>query len=521
MSLPPFTNEPLLDHAAPDERERMERAVATVRARLGRRHAVLVGGRPLAGPATLVSRSPAEPDLVVGELPLATAEDAVRAVAAARAAFPSWSRVPRWERAALLLRAGDILRQRRREMLAWLAFEVAKNFSQGDGEVAEAIDHFEWNARQLLAWDRREIQPLASEINDYRYLALGVGVVISPWNFPTTLPMGMAVAAIAAGNTVILKPAEAATVIALELVRVLEEAGLPEGVVTLVPGSGAEVGDALVRHPDVQFVAFVGSQAVGTAIHRAASGLVPGQPQLKRVMTEMGGKNATIVTGSCDLEWAVGEVTQSVLGYQGQKCSATSRLICTADVHERFLAALLPAIDRFAADCGPATANCAFGPLISAAARKKVLGYVDRAGACGTLLRSGSACEPGYVVTPTVVDQVPIDAAIAQEEVFGPFLTVHRVADIAEAVAAANRVAYALTGAVFSRDPTELAFARAHLEVGNLYLNRSSTGAMAGVHPFGGHKLSGTGPKVGGPDYLGFFLRTQAITQKVRYPRGR
>ncbi|HUY97777.1 MAG TPA: aldehyde dehydrogenase family protein [Verrucomicrobiae bacterium] len=520
MSLPPFANEPLLDLADPTERERMRRAVAAVRSQLGQSYPLAVSGHALGGSQTLVSRCPADSDCVVGEIPLATAEDAGRAVAAARAAFPAWAAVPGWERAAVLLRAGDILRQRRRELLGWLAFEVGKNFNQGDGEVAEAIDHFEWNARQLLGWERREIQPIATEINDYRYRPLGVGVVISPWNFPTTLPLGMTVAAIAAGNSVILKPAEAATVIAVQLMRVLEEAGVPEGVVTLVPGTGPEAGAALVRHPDVHFVAFVGSKPVGTAIHAAASGLVPGQRQLKRVMTEMGGKNATIVTAQADLEWAVGEITQSVLGYQGQKCSATSRLICTADIHDRVLEALLPALDAFAADCGPATDNHAFGPLISRAAREKVLTYAEAARSSGMLLRTGAGRDPGHTVTPTVVADVDLDADIAQEEVFGPFLTVHRVRDLEEAVAAANHVGYALTGALFSRDPRELAYAQENLEVGNLYLNRSSTGAMAGVHPFGGHRLSGTGPKVGGPDYLSFFLRTQAVTQKVRYPCG-
>ncbi len=520
MTLERFRNEPLLDLGSAEEQERMRQAVAAVRAQLGARYPVAIGGQPLTAESWLESHAPQDPSLVVGALPLARAADAGRAVAAARAAFPTWAAVPRWERAALLLRAGDILRQRRREVLAWVAFEVGKSFNQGDGEVAEAIDHFEWNARQLLEWDRRTIQPIASEINDYRYHPLGVGVVISPWNFPTTLPLGMAVAAIAAGNAVVLKPAESASIVALQLVRVLEEAGLPPGVLTLCPGSGAEVGDALVRHPDVQFVAFVGSKAVGSAIHRAASGLVAGQRQLKRVMTEMGGKNATIVTRACDLEWTVAEVVQSVLGYQGQKCSATSRLILTEPIYDQVTEAVVAEIDRLAADVGPATENHAFGPMITAAARDKVLGYIERAGGAGRLLRAGRAIEPGTAISPTVVADVPIDHPVAQEEVFGPFLTIHRARDLADAVAQANRVEYALTGSVFSRDPGELAYATATFDVGNLYLNRSSTGAMAGVHPFGGHKLSGTGPKVGGPDYLGFFLRAQVVTQKVRYPRG-
>lgn len=520
MSLHPFQNEPFLNFRDPQEMERVQAEVSRVRARLGLGYPLRIGGRRIEGGKVFLSRDPADPGTVVGEIQMGTPAQAAEAVEAAKRAFPGWSRISPWERAAVLLRAGDILRHRRREMLAWLAFEVGKNFDQADGEIAEAIDHFEWNARQLLDAQRgKEIQPLTSELNEYRYLPLGVGVVISPWNFPATLPLGMVIAAIAAGNTVVLKPAEESSVIAHQLFDLFEEAGLPPGVVNLLPGHGPEVGDALVRHPDVRFVAFVGSRTVGTAIHARASGLVPGQQQLRRVMTEMGGKNATIVTRHADIPWAVREIVTSAFGYQGQKCSATSRLILLDDIHDQVLEAVLAEVDRVASDIGHPSGNHAYGPLINAAAAEKVLGYIAQAPSEGRVLRRGERMGEGWFVTPTVVDGVRLESPLAQEEIFGPFLSVLRASTLEQAVELANGVEYALTGAAFTRDPSELDYLREHFYVGNLYLNRSSTGAMAGVHPFGGYKLSGTGPKVGSPDYLHFFLQAQAITQKVRYPR--
>jgi 1-pyrroline-5-carboxylate dehydrogenase len=519
MGLFPFQNEPFLDFADPAEVERMRQAVAAVGRALGRSYPLRIGGERVETPSTFVSRSPENPDEVVGVLAKATPDDVERAIAAAARAFPAWSRVPAWDRAALLLRAGHILRTRRREMLGWLAYEVGKNWSQGDGEVAEAIDHFEWNARAILEWDRgKPIQPLWSEFNEYRYIPLGVGVVISPWNFPTTLPLGMVVAAIAAGNTVVLKPAEDASVIAHKLLDVLEEAGLPAGVVNLVTGAGSEIGTALVTDPRVRFVAFVGSKEVGVRIHREASGLQPGQTTLRRVMTEMGGKNATVVAADADFDWAVSEVAQAAFGYQGQKCSATSRVIVEAPLYERFVEALAAKAEALARAAGPATENAPFGPVINEAAVRKILSYVARAPEEGRAVVPGGRMErPGFYVQPAVVADVAPTARLFREEIFGPVVSVTPCRTFEEGIDLANDSDYALTGSVFARDPARLAYARERFYVGNLYLNRSSTGAMAGVHPFGGYRGSGTGPKVGGPDYLGFYLQAQTITEKVRY----
>lgn len=519
MGLQPFQNEAFLDFTQDAERQRMQHAKAVVAPQLGRRYPLIIGGEEVSTARYFVSANPAQPGQVIGEIAQASTADVDQAVAAAQAAFIPWSRIPVWDRSALLLRAGHLLRQRRRELLAWIAYEVGKSFTQGDGEVAEAIDHFEWNARLIQQWmDGKPITPLVSEFNQYRYLPLGVGVVISPWNFPSTLPLGMILSAIAAGNTVVFKPAEEASVIAHQLVRVLMDAGLPPGVVNLVSGSGSELGPRLVTHPDVRFVAFVGSREVGTAIYQQASGVTPGQRGLRRIMTEMGGKNATIIADDADLNWALDEVAVSAFGYQGQKCSATSRVIIMEKVYEEFLQGIEQRARHWSEAAGMPIENALFGPVITANALHRISAIFDRAPDWGHLRVGGHVMErPGYFVEPTVVQDVNPRSPLFQEEIFGPVLSAVCASSFDEALQLANDSDYALTGAVFSRSPARLAQARDEFYVGNLYLNRSSTGAMAGVHPFGGYRFSGTGPKVGGPDYLGFFLQAQTITEKVRF----
>jgi len=520
MGLPPFSNEPLLRFDTADEQQHMARARTNVGARLGALYPLIIDNQPVVPKEHRLVTCPDAPDTVIGSVALATASQAQQAVGAAVRAYAAWSRVSVAERAALLLRAGHLLRQRRRELLVWMALEVGKSFDQADGELAEAIDHFEWNARQLYRWaEGRPIHPLATELNEYRYRPLGAGVVISPWNFPATLPLGMVVAAVAAGNTVVLKPSEQASITAYHLVQILIDAGLPAGVVNLVTGEGAVVGDALAADPRVRFVAFVGSRAVGIQLASRVSQVSPGQTHLKRLMTEMGGKNATIVTDAADFDWAVAETVRSALGYQGQKCSATSRVICLPAIHARFVEALADRMQEVASQRGRAVDNRPFGALISARALATVEQYAASASVHGSVVLQGARDKDlGYCTTPTLVDHVDPEAPLAQEEIFGPVVAVLDAKGLEQAVAIANSVPYALTGAAFTHDPAELDYIREHFYVGNLYLNRSSTGAMAGVHPFGGYKLSGTGPKVGGPDYLGFFLEAQVITEAVRLP---
>lgn len=519
MGLHPFSNLPLLDFTRADEVQHMKDAVGVVGKHLGRRYPLIIGGREATTDQYAVSVNPAKPDQVVGEFALGTIVDADRAVAVANEAFAKWSRVPVWDRAALLLRAGHILRQRRREFLAWQAFEVGKNFSQSDGEVAEGIDHFELTARMVQEWlVGKPIPPLSSEFNQYRYRPLGVGAIIAPWNFPTTLPLGMILGAVATGNTVVFKPAEQATVVAHQLVKVLHDAGLPPGVLNLVSGKGELLGSRLATHPDIRFVSFVGSRAVGTTLYHQASATVPGQKCLRRVMTEMGGKNATVVADDADLEWALDEVAIAAFGFQGQKCSATSRTIIMESVYPTFVEGIIARAEQWANKAGLPTNNALFGPVIGESALNRIMGYIEQAPRWGNVRTGGRRMDrPGFFVEPTVVDEVDPHSPLCQDEIFGPVLALTSAKTYEEAIALANDSEYALTGSVFSRSPERLAMAREQFYVGNLYLNRSSTGAMAGVHPFGGFRLSGTGPKVGSPDYLGFFLEAQVITEKVQY----
>ena len=519
MDLFAFENAPFLDFTDPDEKALMQHTVQSIRGHLGKTYPLRIGDQNRPTQSVFPSINPMDPSEAVGMISQGQPADVEDAVQAAERAYPLWSRIPVWDRAAVLLRAGHLLRQRRRQMLAWIALEVGKNWSQADGEVAEAIDHFEWNAREILRWDEgRSIQPLLPEFNQYRYRSLGVGAVISPWNFPTTLPLGMIVAAIAAGNTVVFKPAEDASVIAHQLLDILDEAGLPPGVVNLITGEGSVVGPALVTHPRIRFVTFVGSRQVGTQIHHSASGLQPGQVHLKRVMTEMGGKNATVVADDADLDWAAKEIAAAAFGYQGQKCSATSRVIAMRPIYQELLDRVVALAADLSSQYGLPENNAPYGPVINQKALDKILRYYALAPAEGTIALPGTRLDtPGFGVTPLVVSQVSTRSPLFREEIFGPVLTFTMAESFDEAMNFANDCEYALTGAVFTKSPARLAEARERFYVGNLYLNRSSTGAMAGVHPFGGYKGSGTGPKVGSPDYLGFFLEAQTITEKVRY----
>jgi 1-pyrroline-5-carboxylate dehydrogenase len=374
MGLFAFENAPFLDFNDPHEKTVMLQTVQSIRRHLGETYPLRIGEQSRPVHSTFPSVNPMEPNEVVGIMAQGQPSDVEEAVLTAERAYSSWSRIPVWDRAAVLLRAGHLLRQRRRQILAWIALEVGKNWSQADSEVAEAIDHFEWNAREILRWNEgRPIQPLTQEFNQYRYRSLGVGAVISPFNFPTTLPLGMIVAAIAAGNTVVFKPAEDASVIAHQLLNILDEAGLPRGVVNLVTGEGSVVGPALVTHPRIRFVAFVGSRLVGTQIHKSASGLLPGQVHLKRVMTEMGGKNATIVADDADLDWAAKEITAASFGYQGQKCSATSRVIAMRPTYQELLDRVVALAADLSSQYGLPENNALYGPVINQKALDKIL----------------------------------------------------------------------------------------------------------------------------------------------------
>jgi len=516
MALSQFRNEALTDFSQEQPRKTMADALESVGRELGKEFPLVIGGARPSGQATFTSWNPSRRSQAVARCQRGTAQHVHQAVEAAEHAFRTWGRAPAEERAAVLLRAADILRRRRFWAAAWQVYEVGKNWAEADADVAEAIDFMEYYAREALRWARgHELAPHPREWSHLTYIPLGVVAVIPPWNFPLAIPAGMTTAAIAAGNTVVMKPSSDSPACAYVLHEVLAAAGLPEGVLNIVTGSGGEVGDPLVLHPRVRMVAFTGSREVGVRIYEQAARVQPGQIWLKRAIAEMGGKNAVIVDESADIEDAVAAAVDSGYGFQGQKCSAGSRLV----IHERIYRQTVEAfVERVRAlRVGPAMDNFPVGPVINARAHQTIMEYITIGRREGRLLAGGEPGEgEGFFIQPTVFADVDPGARIAQEEIFGPVVAVIRARDFDQALEIANGTQFGLTGSVFSRDPAHVARARQEFMCGNLYVNRKSTGALVGVHPFGGFNMSGTGAKAGGPDYLGYFLQPKAVAIRYR-----
>ncbi len=518
--LSPFRNEPPTDFTIPAAREAMRAALALVREELIQPVAIpiLIGGKAVQSDAPpLVVRSPNDFAMVVSTSSAAVASHGDSAVGAARGAFAGWSSTPARGRAAVLVRAAAILRRQRFALAAWQVFECGKPWREADADVAEAIDFCEFYSREMIRLAEGTQRDVPGETNVVEPIARGVVVVIPPWNFPLAIPTGMTVAALAAGNTVVLKPAEQSPIMAWHLVQVLQEAGLPAGVLNFVPGKGEEVGRALVDHPGVDLIAFTGSRAVGLEINRRASETKPGQDHVKRVIAEMGGKNAIIVDDDADLDEAVAGVLQSAFGYAGQKCSACSRAIVLDGVYDAFVARLAEAAR--AVHVGPADdPETVVGPVIDAEARDRILEYGRIAEAEGRVVLAvdpGPLAHRGAFVGPMIVADVKPGARIAQEEIFGPILAVLRAPDLDSALTIANGTDYSLTGGIYSRSPSHIGRARGEYRVGNLYINRPITGALVDRQPFGGFRLSGIGTKAGGSDYLREFLLFRTITENT------
>ncbi len=519
----PFRPEPFLDFSIPSVRKAMEETLAQVRSRLGGVYPILLAGQRVWTQERIVSRNPARPWEVVGWACQANAELADQAVAAAWEAFGGWQRCSAEARARILLRAAANLRRRRLEFNAWQVLEVGKTWVEADVETAEAIDFLEYYAREAMRLGGGlPLIPLPGEENELRYLPLGVVAVIPPWNFPLSILLGMTSAALVAGNTVILKPSSLSPVIAALATELMHEAGVPPEVLTYLPGHGSEVGARLVLHPLTRAVAFTGSKEVGLQIYELAARTPPGQRWLKRVVAELGGKNAVIVDESADLEAAAAGIVASAFGFQGQKCSAGSRAIVVEPVYE----AVLGLVKERAAALrigDPSLASTQVGPVVDAGQFRRVLEYLEVGRQEGQLVLGGSAWGPaaqdpeqhGYFIAPTIFAEVDPQARIAQEEIFGPVLAFIRARDFAEALAIANGTEYGLTGSVYSRNRANLERARAEFHVGNLYFNRKCTGALVGVHPFGGFNLSGTDAKAGGPDYLLYFLQAKVVSEAL------
>lgn len=518
-SLPQFVNEPFLDFTDAAVKRSMQTALASVKAELGQEYDLVIGGRRLQTAEKIRSVNPARPAELVGLHQMAEAEHAEPALQAALAAFSTWSRTPVTERVQLLLRVSQLIQERHFEFCAWLTFEVGKNWAEADADVGECIDFMEFYAREALRLDgsTTPIQ-FPGERNQLRYIPLGVGAVIPPWNFPFAIMAGMTAAAIVTGNTVILKPSVDAPTVAAKFFALLEEAGLPDGVVNFCPGAGPGFGSAVVAHPQTRFVAFTGSKKVGLEIHESAAKTQPGQRFIKRTILEMGGKDSIIVDADCELDSAVDGVVASAFGFSGQKCSACSRAIVDASLYDVFCDRLVERVK--AIPQGDPAENFYAGPVISPLAHKRVLDYIAVGMREARLLTGGDAVKTesnGYYIAPTVFCDVAPDARIAQEEIFGPVLAIIKSNDFDHALEIANNTEYGLTGAIYSHSAEHLQRAREEFHVGNLYLNRKCTGAMVAAHPFGGFNMSGTDSKAGGPDYLLLFTQGKSIAEKVSH----
>ncbi len=494
----------------------MEAALKHVAGELGKDYDLVLGGERVTTPEKLISLNPASKDQVVGRFSAATKDLAEGAIAAADKTFPSWSRTPAEARARLLVETARILRDRKFEYAAWLVYEVGKNWAEADADVAEAIDFAEFYARAMLRLEKpRRLVPVPGEKNYLQYIPLGAGIVIPPWNFPLAIAAGMTLASIVTGNTVVLKPSSDAPTIAYKLFEALEQAGMPPGVVNFLPGPGGTVGDVLVTHPRTRFIAFTGSKDVGLRINELAARRAPGQLWVKRAVLEMGGKDSIVVDRDADLDLAAEGVASSAFGFQGQKCSACSRAIVVEAVYDDFLAKLKERVERLRVG-PPEDPASDMGPVINAKAKAAILEYIGAGKKEGRLLAGGvEAAGPGHFIEPTVIADVDPGARIAQEEIFGPVLAVIRAANFDEALAIANNTEYGLTGAVYSKSQRKLKKSAAEFHVGNLYFNRKCTGALVGVHPFGGFNMSGTDSKAGGYDYLLLFTQAKTISRKI------
>ncbi|QHG17304.1 L-glutamate gamma-semialdehyde dehydrogenase [Nostoc sp. ATCC 53789] len=503
------------DYAVEEIRTKAAQAFQSVRQQLGKTYLPLINGEYVNTPEFVDSLNPSNFSEVVGKVGLISVEQAEQAMQAAKAAFPGWRKTPAKQRADILRKAGDLMELRRAELSAWIVLEVGKPVKEADGEVSEAIDFCRYYADEIERLDKGVNYDLAGETNRYIYHPRGIVVVISPWNFPLAIACGMTVAALVSGNCTLLKPAETSSVITAKLTEILIEAGFPKGVFQYVPGKGSQVGAYLVNHPDTHVIAFTGSQEVGCRIYAEAAILKPGQKHMKRVIAEMGGKNAIIVDESADLDQAVVGVVQSAFGYSGQKCSAASRVIVLEPIYEAFVQRLVEATKSL--NIGEADLpSTQVGPVIDANARDRIREYIEKGKAEAQLALELPAPEQGYFIGPVIFSEVSPNAVISQQEIFGPVLAVIRVKDFQEALAVANGTNYALTGGLYSRTPSHIQQAQTEFEVGNLYINRNITGAIVGRQPFGGFKLSGVGSKAGGPDYLLQFLEPRAVTENIQ-----
>lgn len=518
MKLPKFTNEPFTYFTKKKNRADFEKALNKVTSRFRNEYPLTIGGQKFYTDAKLYSYNPSNKDEKLGVFQKATAEMAMQAIDIAHNAFGTWKNTPPKTRAKFLVEAAKKMRKRKHEFSAMMVYEVGKNWAEADGDTAEAIDFMEFYAREMLRYS--EGQPVVKypgEKNRLEYIPLGVGVVIPPWNFPLAILVGMTTASIVAGNTVVLKPSSDSPAIAQMFFELMEEVGLPPGVLNFVPGDGSTIGDLLVTHPKTRYISFTGSMEVGLRVNELAAKTQPHQIWIKRVIAEMGGKDAIVVDSELkDFGDAVRGVVQAAFGFQGQKCSACSRVIVDEKIYDKFCNALVEEAKKL--KVGDAKENPNLGPVINEKSKNSITEYIRKAiDEGGKLIYGGKeVSEKGYFVEPTIIRDVEPDATIAQEEIFGPVLAVIKSKNFDNAMEIANGTIYGLTGAIYTKSKKKLERAEKEFFVGNLYLNRKCTGALVGVHPFGGFNMSGTDSKAGGRDYLGLFMQAKSIAEKVK-----
>jgi RHH-type transcriptional regulator, proline utilization regulon repressor / proline dehydrogenase / delta 1-pyrroline-5-carboxylate dehydrogenase len=520
-TVPKFRNLPLIDFAIEENRAKLRTAFAKLEKTLGQEWPSYIGGKEIRTGRLLESVNPSNPAQVIGKVHLCGASEAEQALTAAQSAFKTWQYVAPSERARLVDKLADILERDRLDWTALEVFEAGKPWDEADGDLAEAVDFCRYYARDMrrLA-NGQKVGGVPGETSIYHHKARGVVAVIASWNFPLAIICGMVAAATVTGNTVVMKPAEQTGVIGAWLMRAIREAGFPDGVVNLVQGLGEEIGDTLTGSPITAMIAFTGSKAVGLHILKQAAIVHPGQRHMKRVMAELGGKNAIIIDTDADLDEAIGGVLYSAFGFSGQKCSAAGRVIVLDEIYDRFIGRLLEAAKAVKVQMAQEP-DVFVGPVIDHEAQSRILQMIENAkkesklAFQGGLPETAAGAQPGYFVPPTIFTDVNPESELGQNEVFGPVLAVLRVKNMIEAIEVANNVEYGLTGGIYSRSPANIELAKQRLEVGNLYINRGCTGAMVDRHPFGGFKMSGVGSKTGGPEYLQQFMEPRVITENT------
>ena len=509
-----FRNEALTNFTDENNKQAFQTSLAKVKAELGKEYPLIIGGEKVFTDNKAKSVNPANKNEVVGIVSQTNQALAEKAMQAALERFKTWQYVDPAARADYLFRAAALLRRRKFDFAAWQVYEVGKNWAEADGDVAEAIDFMEYYAREMIRLgEGKPLTPYPGERNRIHYIPLGVGIIIPPWNFPLAIMAGMTTSAIVAGNTVLLKPASPAMTIAAKFVELMEEVGLPAGVLNYVPGPGSEIGDYLVSHPKTRFVSFTGSKEVGLHINELAAKTVPGQIWVKRVIAEMGGKDAIVVDASADLEEAASAIVASAFGFQGQKCSAGSRAIVHTEVYDQVLQKVIEKTKSL--NMGSPEENLAAGPVVDQGSYKKILEYIEIGKSEGRLVVGGGVGdESGFFIQPTVFADVKEDARIMKEEIFGPVLAFSKADSFEHAMEIFNNTEYGLTGSLYTGDRSHYEYAEMHMHCGNLYFNRKCTGAFVGVHPFGGFNMSGTDSKTGGPDYLLLFTQSKLVSEK-------